>query len=144
MHFWGLAWLGNKKGEFELSFFNSSSAKITCLDNGTMCNRPISCILLVCAIPPASKLISVHCAARNSVVLTNIKSRSLVLVSFKNGHRWSKKAPKLSIYMGLLDYLEFCWTIEWRRGWDSNPRYVCTHNGFRDCLNKKLRANLNQ
>ncbi len=20
----------------------------------------------------------------------------------------------------------------WRRGWDSNPRYVCTHNGFRD------------
>ncbi len=20
----------------------------------------------------------------------------------------------------------------WRRGWDSNPRYACTHNGFRD------------
>jgi len=21
---------------------------------------------------------------------------------------------------------------KWRRGWDSNPRYACTHNGFRD------------
>ena len=23
-------------------------------------------------------------------------------------------------------------TVERRRGWDSNPRYACTHNGFRD------------
>src|SRR6266511_4459385 len=27
---------------------------------------------------------------------------------------------------------------EWRRGWDSNPRYACTHNGFRDRPNRPL------
>ena len=26
----------------------------------------------------------------------------------------------------------------WRRGWDSNPRYACTHNGFRDRPNRPL------
>src|SRR6185312_5299420 len=28
---------------------------------------------------------------------------------------------------------------EWRRGWDSNPRYACTHNGFRDRPDRPLR-----
>ena len=27
----------------------------------------------------------------------------------------------------------------WRRGWDSNPRYACTHNGFRDRPDRPLR-----
>ena len=27
---------------------------------------------------------------------------------------------------------------KWRRGWDSNPRYACTHNSFRDCPNRPL------
>src|ERR1017187_8014511 len=27
----------------------------------------------------------------------------------------------------------------WRRGWDSNPRYVCTYNGFRDRPDRPLR-----
>src|SRR5579883_3024278 len=27
---------------------------------------------------------------------------------------------------------------KWRRGWDSNPRYACTHNGFRDRPNRPL------
>ena len=26
----------------------------------------------------------------------------------------------------------------WRRGWDSNPRYACTHNGFRDRPDRPL------
>ena len=26
----------------------------------------------------------------------------------------------------------------WRRGWDSNPRYGCPHNGFRDRPNRPL------
>ena len=28
--------------------------------------------------------------------------------------------------------------LGWRRGWDSNPRYACTHNGFRDRPNRPL------
>ena len=28
---------------------------------------------------------------------------------------------------------------EWRRGWDSNPRYACTYNGFRDRPDRPLR-----
>ena len=28
--------------------------------------------------------------------------------------------------------------VEWRRGWDSNPRYACTHNGFRDRPDRPL------
>ena len=28
--------------------------------------------------------------------------------------------------------------LNWRRGWDSNPRYACTHNGFRDRPNRPL------
>jgi site-specific DNA recombinase len=28
--------------------------------------------------------------------------------------------------------------LNWRRGWDSNPRYACTHNGFRDRHNRPL------
>jgi site-specific DNA recombinase len=28
--------------------------------------------------------------------------------------------------------------LKWRRGWDSNPRYACTHNSFRDCPNRPL------
>src|SRR5262245_35036991 len=32
------------------------------------------------------------------------------------------------------------WATEiWRRGWDSNPRYACTHNGFRDRPDRPLR-----
>ena len=27
---------------------------------------------------------------------------------------------------------------QWRRGWDSNPRYACTHNGFRDRPDRPL------
>jgi hypothetical protein len=27
---------------------------------------------------------------------------------------------------------------KWRRGWDSNPRYACTHNGFRDRPDRPL------
>src|SRR5688572_19304228 len=27
----------------------------------------------------------------------------------------------------------------WRRGWDSNPRYPCGHNGFRDRPDRPLR-----
>ena len=27
----------------------------------------------------------------------------------------------------------------WRRGWDSNPRYACAHNGFRDRPVRPLR-----
>src|SRR5271165_6007413 len=30
-------------------------------------------------------------------------------------------------------------TLVWRRGWDSNPRYACTHNGFRDRPDRPLR-----
>jgi site-specific DNA recombinase len=29
--------------------------------------------------------------------------------------------------------------LKWRRGWDSNPRYACTHNGFRDRPDRPLR-----
>jgi hypothetical protein len=29
-------------------------------------------------------------------------------------------------------------TAIWRRGWDSNPRYACTHNGFRDRPDRPL------
>jgi hypothetical protein len=32
----------------------------------------------------------------------------------------------------------------WRREWDSNPRYVCTHNGFRDGPNVSLITNANR
>ncbi len=28
--------------------------------------------------------------------------------------------------------------LKWRRGWDSNPRYACTHNGFRDRPDRPL------
>ena len=28
---------------------------------------------------------------------------------------------------------------DWRRGWDSNPRWACTHNGFRDRPDRPLR-----
>ncbi len=28
--------------------------------------------------------------------------------------------------------------LKWRRGWDSNPRYPCEHNSFRDCHNRPL------
>ena len=28
--------------------------------------------------------------------------------------------------------------MSWRRGWDSNPRYACTHNGFRDRPDRPL------
>jgi hypothetical protein len=28
--------------------------------------------------------------------------------------------------------------VRWRRGWDSNPRYACTHNGFRDRPDRPL------
>ena len=28
--------------------------------------------------------------------------------------------------------VEACCKVNWRRGRDSNPRYACTHNGFRD------------
>ena len=32
-----------------------------------------------------------------------------------------------------------CWLMgQWRRGWDSNPRYACTHNGFRDRPDRPL------
>src|SRR4051812_42712772 len=29
--------------------------------------------------------------------------------------------------------------LGWRRGWDSNPRYACAHNGFRDRPDRPLR-----
>ncbi len=29
--------------------------------------------------------------------------------------------------------------LKWRRGWDSNPRYALTHNGFRDRPDRPLR-----
>ena len=31
-----------------------------------------------------------------------------------------------------------CFEAGWRRGWDSNPRYACTHNGFRDRPDRPL------
>ena len=31
-----------------------------------------------------------------------------------------------------------CFVPSWRRGWDSNPRYACTHNGFRDRPDRPL------
>ena len=29
--------------------------------------------------------------------------------------------------------------VYWRRGWDSNPRWACTHSGFRDRRDRPLR-----
>ena len=71
----------------------------------------------------------------------------------KKGRRESKLAPEtakpvirslpesaqmlgsftLSILIG-----EFWTQDQWRRGWDSNPRYACTHNGFRDRPDRPL------
>src|SRR6266403_5752632 len=31
--------------------------------------------------------------------------------------------------------ISVCYTMDWRKGWDSNPRYPCRHAGFQDrCL----------
>src|SRR5262245_10631979 len=35
--------------------------------------------------------------------------------------------------------LSLFYNVLWRRGWDSNPRYACTHNGFRDRPDRPLR-----
>jgi hypothetical protein len=48
-----------------------------------------------------------------------------------NGMTAPARLPRPSF---LLTY----WGRQWRRGWDSNPRYACTHNGFRDRPDRPL------
>jgi hypothetical protein len=40
-------------------------------------------------------------------------------------------------YLGNVDRISIT-RCKWRRGWDSNPRYACTHNGFRDRPDRPL------
>ena len=42
------------------------------------------------------------------------------------------ETKKALILQGLLDYIRQLETAIQRRGWDSNPRYAETYNGFRD------------
>src|SRR2546428_6511163 len=45
------------------------------------------------------------------------------------------KRQKLPVRFCPFTFLPFPWQ-DWRRGWDSNPRWALTHSGFRDrCTN---------
>ena len=47
-------------------------------------------------------------------------------------------APIEETRCGLLAQIPEILSSNWRRGWDSNPRYACTHDGFQDRSIKPL------
>ncbi len=72
---------------------------------------------------------------------------SFSAIPFGKRSKNRKAAPKSMCTLGcmlLLDgtiiYPSFqhIMRMSWRRGWDSNPRYACTHNGFRDRPDRPL------
>ena len=59
-----------------------------------------------------------------------IADRTLVL-DFKNAFKIEKKYHAEALCAEAISY-DFTKSENWRRGWDTNPRYTEAHNGFRD------------